>query len=100
MNVYDDPVGTYRQLIEWQGYSAGRSSYQMDGTCGLCQSANLLTMAGVPTTENDIIAAALQCSQNVRDIMDMENPDIAAYETYDELLQAIRRSMGLLPAGR
>ena len=29
-----------------------------------------------------------------------ENPDIAAYETYDELLQAIRRSMGLLPAGR
>ena len=46
MKVYDDPVGTYRQLIEWQGYSAGRSSYQMDGTCGLCQSANLLTMAG------------------------------------------------------
>lgn len=72
MNVYNDPVGTNSRLIQQQG----RSQYPMRGTCGLCQSANILTMAGVPTTEDEIISAALHSSNHVLTMMDLFHDDM------------------------
>ncbi|MBQ6603136.1 MAG: hypothetical protein IJH99_07040 [Eubacterium sp.] len=71
MSVYDDPIGTYTQLIKVQGHS----SYPMGGSCGLCQCANLLTMAGVQTTEDQIISCALNCSPNVVEGLELSDPD-------------------------
>ena len=73
MCVYDDPIGTHSLLIKEQG----NSNYRMCGTCGLCQSANIMTMAGVPTTENDIISIALHSSDGVLHSMELfeEDPD-------------------------
>lgn len=43
----------------------------------MCQSANIMTMAGVPTTENDIISIALHSSDGVLNSMELfeEDPD-------------------------
>lgn len=71
MTVYDDPIGTNSQLIQQQG----RSYYDMDGTCGLCQCANLLTMAGVLMTENEIISRAMLGSTEMVYIMDLFSAD-------------------------
>lgn len=67
MNVYNDPIGTGSLLIQAQG----NSQYPMAGTCGLCQSANILTMAGVNTTEDDIISIALHSSDDVLECMEL-----------------------------
>lgn len=67
MNVYNDPIGTGSLLIQEQG----KSQYPMAGTCGLCQSANILTMAGVTTTEDDIISIALHSSDDVLECMEL-----------------------------
>lgn len=71
MNVYDDPIGTGSLLIKEQG----NSQYPMAGTCGLCQSANILTMAGIPTSEDDIISIALHSSDDVLACMELFNKD-------------------------
>lgn len=71
MNVYDDPIGTGSLLIQNQG----NSQYPMRGTCGLCQCANILTMAGVPTTEEDMISTALHASNDVLESMELFNAD-------------------------
>lgn len=71
-SFYDDPNGTANLIIKKQG----NNNYQMKGTCGLCQCANLLTMAGVSGyDENRIIEAALATSENVRNSMDINDPD-------------------------
>ena len=72
MRVYDDPVGTFQQLIRNQA----NSHYTMEGTCGLCQCANLLTMAGVPGASEDLmISAALHSSEEVMESLDVFNSD-------------------------
>ena len=71
MNVYNDPIGTGSLLIQEQG----NSQYPMAGTCGLCQSANILTMAGVTTTEDDIISIALHSSDDILECMELFNED-------------------------
>lgn len=73
MNVYNNPIETNKSFIKKQG----NSKYLMEGTCGLCQSANILTMAGITTTEDDIISIALHSSDNVLECMDIfnKNPD-------------------------
>lgn len=71
MEVYDDPIGTWNLLIHKQG----NSQYPMKGTCGLCQCANILTMAGVPTTEEDMISIALHASDSVLKSMELFNEE-------------------------
>ena len=71
MTVYDDPIGTNSQLIRQQG----KSYYDMDGTCGLCQCANLLIMAGVLMTENEIISRAILGSTEMVYLMDLFSTD-------------------------
>lgn len=71
MNVYNDPIGTGSLLIQTQG----NSRYLMAGTCGLCQSANILTMAGITTTEDDIISIALHSSDDVLESMELFSED-------------------------
>ena len=47
----------------------------MDGTCGLCQCANILTMSGVQgSTEDSIISAAIHSSDNVLIMMELFSP--------------------------
>ena len=71
LRVYDDPVGTNSLLIQQQG----NSQYDMEGTCGLCQCANLLTMSGVQgSTEDSIISAAMHSSDDVLVMMEMFSP--------------------------
>lgn len=71
MRVYNDPVGTNSLLIQQQG----NSCYAMDGTCGLCQCSNLLTMAGIQgSSEDSIISAAMHSSDDVLCCMDMFSP--------------------------
>lgn len=71
-SFYDDPNGTANLIIKKQG----NNNYQMKGTCGLCQCANQLTMAGISGyDENRIIEAALATSENVRNSMDISNPN-------------------------
>lgn len=71
MRVYNDPIETSRLLIQQQGCS----EFDMQGTCGLCQCSNLLTLAGVQnSTEDTIISSALHCSDNVIDCMDIFHP--------------------------
>lgn len=71
MRLYNDPAGTNAQLIQQQG----KSRYDMDGTCGLCQCANLLILAGVNgITEDTIVSAAMHCSDDILDCMDILNP--------------------------
>lgn len=67
MRVYDDPLGTAALLIR----SQGNSHYPMSGTCGLCQAANILTMAGVSTDEDAIISQALHSSDSLLESMDV-----------------------------
>lgn len=68
MSVYDDPIGTNSLLIQQQG----NSSYDMAGTCGLCQCSNLLTMAGMEgSSEDSIISAAMHSSDGVLSCMDL-----------------------------
>lgn len=71
MTVYNDPIGTNSQLIQQQG----QSRYAMDGTCGLCQCANLLTLAGVPMTENEIISRAMLSTTEMVYVMDLFSSD-------------------------
>ena len=71
LRVYDDPIGTNSLLIQRQG----NSQYDMEGTCGLCQCANLLTMSGVQgSTEDSIISAAIHSSDDVLVMMEMFDP--------------------------
>lgn len=71
MNVYNDPIGTNSLLIHQQG----NSSYDMAGTCGLCQCSNLLTMAGMEgSSEDSVISAAMHSSDNVLSCMDLFCP--------------------------
>lgn len=75
LRVYDDPVGTNSLLIQQQGHQQGNSQYDMEGTCGLCQCANLLTMSGVQgSTEDSIISAAMHSSDDVLVMMEMFSP--------------------------
>lgn len=68
MRVYNDPVGTNSLLIQQQG----NSCYAMEGTCGLCQCSNLLTMAGVQgASEDSVISAAMHSSDDVLCCMDL-----------------------------
>ncbi len=70
MRVYNDPVGTNSLLIRQQG----NSQYDMEGTCGLCQCSNILTMAGVTgSTEDSIISAAIHSSDDVLESMELFN---------------------------
>lgn len=70
MRVYDDPIGTNSLLIQQQG----TSHYDMEGTCGLCQCSNLLTMAGVQGSNEDaVISAAMHGSDDVLDCMELFN---------------------------
>lgn len=72
MRVYNDPIGTNSLLIQNQG----QSQYDMEGTCGLCQSSNLLTLSGVAGASEDmIISAAMHSSPDVLESMELFNPD-------------------------
>lgn len=98
MNVYNDPIGTGSLLIQEQG----NSQYPMAGTCGLCQSANILTMAGVPTTEDDIISIALHSSDDILECMELfnENSDARGGTTVrnrQEILESQGISITNLP---
>lgn len=71
MTVYNDPVGTNSLLIQQQG----NSQYPMSGTCGLCQCANMLTLAGIQgQNENTIISSALHSSDGVLENLEVFNP--------------------------
>lgn len=68
MSVYDDPIGTNSLLIQQQG----NSTYDMEGTCGLCQCSNLLTMAGIQgSSEDSVISAAMHSSDDVLNCLDL-----------------------------
>lgn len=68
MSVYNDPVGTNSLLIQQQG----NSIYDMEGTCGLCQCSNLLTMAGIQgSSEDSVISAAMHSSDDILSCLDM-----------------------------
>lgn len=70
MRVYNDPIGTNSLLIQQQG----NSHYDMEGTCGLCQCSNLLTMSGVQgSNESTVISAAMHSSDDVLDCMELFN---------------------------
>lgn len=70
MCVYNDPVGTNSLLIQQQG----NSHYSMEGTCGLCQCSNLLTLAGVQgSAEDSVISAAMHGSDDVLECMELFN---------------------------
>lgn len=72
LRVYDDPVGTNNLLIQHQG----NSQYDMEGTCGLCQCSNVLTLSGIQgSTEDSIISAAMHSSDNVLVMMELFNPN-------------------------
>lgn len=72
MKVYNDPIGTNSLLIQNQG----QGQYDMEGTCGLCQSSNLLTLSGVAGASEDmIISAAMHSSSDVLESMELFNPD-------------------------
>lgn len=74
MRVYNDPIGTNSLLIHQQG----GSNYDMEGTCGLCQCANLLTMAGVMnSSEDSVISAAMHSSDDVLECMELFNNDVS-----------------------
>ena len=70
MMMYNKPYETARTLIVNQG----GNSRNMQGTCGLCQCVNVLRMAGVNTTEDEVINVALSCGGSVRECLEMENP--------------------------
>ncbi|MDD3219571.1 MAG: hypothetical protein PHC41_11405 [Lachnospiraceae bacterium] len=73
MSLYGSPLDVYDSLIHKQG----NNSHDMAGTCGLCQCANLLRMAGMSeVTENDVVEAAMQSSEGVQRILNQsaENP--------------------------
>ena len=71
MRVYNDPIGTNSLLIKKQG----TSHYPMRGTCGLCQCANLLTLAGIQgSNEDSIISSAIHESDYVLNYIDLFNP--------------------------
>ena len=70
--MYNKPYETAKSLIRDQG----QNSRNMYGTCGLCQCVNQLRMAGLTNvTEDDVINVALGCSKNVRNCLEMNNPD-------------------------
>ena len=70
--MYNKPMDTAQSLIRNQG----QNSRNMAGTCGLCQCANTLRLAGVTSvTEDDVINVALSCSENTREGLDIDNPD-------------------------
>lgn len=70
--MYNKPMDTAQTLIRNQG----QNSRNMSGTCGLCQCANTLRLAGVTdVTEDDVINVALSCSENTRESLDIDNPD-------------------------
>lgn len=71
MKLYNKPFDTAKELISKQG----KNSYNMEGTCGLCQCANVLRLAGVnDADENLTIETALQGSSNIVDALDFDNP--------------------------
>lgn len=68
MSVYNDPIGTNSLLIQQQG----NSIYDMEGTCGLCQCSNLLTMAGIQgSSEDSVISAAIHGSDDILNCLDL-----------------------------
>ena len=69
MMMYNKPYETARTLIANQG----ENSRNMRGTCGLCQCANVLRMAGVNTTEDEVINVALSCGCDLA--INHPNPD-------------------------
>ena len=69
MTLYNDPEETNKKLIKKQGLSV----FPMRGTCGICQSGNLATLAGIGrVTEARAISAALHCSQTVFDDIELK----------------------------
>lgn len=93
MMLYGSPVKTNSRLIRMQG----ESIYSMEGTCGLCQCANLLTLAGDPAAcEETAISAAINGSPDVVDCLELFDP--YAYNrggTTSEGRRQILQSMGL-----
>ncbi len=70
--MYNKPLETARILIRKQG----KNSREMCGTCGICQCANILHMAGVTdVTEDDLINEALCCSKLTMIGLDIDNSD-------------------------
>lgn len=70
--MYNQPLDTAKSLIKNQG----QNSRNMFGTCGLCQCANILRLAGVTdVTEDDVINVALSSSPEVVRQLEMDNPD-------------------------
>lgn len=70
--MYNKPLDTARNLIRRQGHN----TKEMFGTCGLCQCANLLRLAGITdVTEENVIDIALSCSPNTSEGLDRNNPN-------------------------
>jgi len=71
-DIYNKPFTTANSLIRVQGHN----SYNMRGVCGICQSANLLRLAGVTNASEDLlIQTAMNSSPSVRRDLDINNSD-------------------------
>lgn len=72
--LYGDPETERQRMIRRQG----TSRYEMRGTCGLCSTGNVLTMAGAEQAgEEDIIGLAFHASRDLIDTMSVFDPDPA-----------------------
>lgn len=72
--LYGDPEAERQRMIRRQG----TSRYEMWGTCGLCSTGNVLTMAGAEQAgEEDIIGLAFHASRDLIETMSVFNPDPA-----------------------
>lgn len=69
MDLYGSPAELNKTLIRVQG----KSVYPMSGTCGLCQSANMMTIAGHASCEEKAISAALNGSESMVVSLDIFN---------------------------
>lgn len=67
-NLYGDPMAEKARMIGKQG----NSRYAMWGTCGLCSTGNVLTMAGAEQAgEEDIINLAMHASEKVVETLNL-----------------------------
>jgi hypothetical protein len=70
--LYGDPEAERARLIRMQG----TSRYPMRGTCGLCSTGNVLTMAGAEqANEEDIIGLSLHASEELMDVLELFDPN-------------------------
>lgn len=72
--MYNSPIETAKTLIAKQG----NNQRDMGGTCGLCQCANILRLAGIEVSEDDVINIAIACGGRTAKDLEMENtnPDM------------------------